>query len=127
MRQDRVGSTPGASFILSGQAGFACRNLPRTAGWPLIIGSSSEPDQGGKFMAEAALFMGWGMPARGREEAGIDVFNEAMVYWDGLKQEGKLEAIEVALLTPHGGLGGFALLRGTAQQIDSMRRSEEFK
>ncbi len=78
-------------------------------------------------MAEAALFLGWGTPARGREEAGIDVFNEAMVYWDGLKQEGKLEAIEVALLTPHGGLGGFALLRGTAQQIDSMRRSEEFK
>ncbi|HEX3289594.1 MAG TPA: hypothetical protein VHT50_34195 [Mycobacterium sp.] len=78
-------------------------------------------------MAEAALFLGWGTPARGREEAGIDVFNEAMVYWDGLKQEGKLEAIEVALLTPHRGLGGFALLRGTAQQIDSMRRSEEFK
>ena len=34
----------------------------------------------------------------------------------------------MALLTPHGSdLGGFALLRGTAQQIDSVQREEEFQ
>ncbi len=77
-------------------------------------------------MAEAALFIGWGMPARGREKAGLEVFNESVQYWGRLQQEGQIERFDVALLTPHGGLGGFALLRGTAQQIDTVRRSDEF-
>ena len=34
----------------------------------------------------------------------------------------------MAVLTPHGGdLRGFILLRGTEQQIDSLRRDEEFQ
>ncbi len=78
-------------------------------------------------MAEAALFIGWRMPARGREKAGLEIFNESRQYWGRLQQEGQIERFDVAVLTPHRGLGGFALLRGTAQQIDSLRRSEEFK
>jgi hypothetical protein len=51
-----------------------------------------------------------------------------MQYWGRLQQEGKIERFDVAALTPHGGdLGGFVLLRGTAQQIDSVRRDEEFE
>ncbi len=78
-------------------------------------------------MAEAALFIGWGMAARGREKAGLEVFNESVQYWGRLQQEGQIERFDVAILMPHGGLGGFALLRGTAQQIDSVRRSKEFR
>ena len=78
-------------------------------------------------MAEAALFLGWGMAARGREKAGLEVFNESIQYWGRLQQEGQIESFDVAVLTPHGGLGGFVLLRGTAQQIDSLRRSKEFR
>ena len=78
-------------------------------------------------MAEAALFIGWGMPARGREKAGLEVFNESMQYYGRLQQEGQIERFDVAILMPHGSLGGFALLRGTAQQIDSVRRSKEFR
>ena len=78
-------------------------------------------------MAEAALFLGWGMPARGREKAGLEVFNESIQYWGRLQKEGQIESFDVAILQPHGGLGGFVLLRGTAQQIDSIRRSKEFR
>jgi hypothetical protein len=79
-------------------------------------------------MAEAALFIGWGEAARGREKRALEVFNEAMQYWGRLQKEGKIERFDVAALAPHGGdLGGFCLLRGTAQQIDSVRRDEEFE
>ena len=77
-------------------------------------------------MAEAALFMGWKEPARGREKAALEVFNEGLQYWGRLQQEGQIESFDVAILMPHGGLRGFMLLRGTAQQIDSLRRSKEF-
>jgi hypothetical protein len=79
-------------------------------------------------MAEAALFIGWGEPARGREKGVLEIFNESMQYWGRLQQEGKIERFDVAFLGPHGSdLAGFALLRGTAQQIDSVRREEEFQ
>jgi hypothetical protein len=84
--------------------------------------------QEGKAMAEAALFIGWGEPARGREKHVVDLFNQSVQYWGRLQQEGKIERFDVALLEPHGSdLGGFALLRGTAQQIDSVQREEEFQ
>lgn len=79
-------------------------------------------------MAEAGLFIGWGEPVRGREERALAIFNESVQYWGRLQQEGRIERFDVALLPPHGGdLGGFALLQGTGEQIDSVRRDEEFR
>lgn len=79
-------------------------------------------------MAEAALFIGWGLPARGQEKAALDVFTESLQYWGRLKEEGQIESFDVAVLVPHGtGLRGFVLLRGTAQQLDSLGRSKEFR
>jgi hypothetical protein len=57
-------------------------------------------------MAEAGLYLGWGTVVRGREKVALDV----------------------VLLNPTGGdAGGFILLRGSAQQIDSLRRDDEFQ
>lgn len=81
----------------------------------------------GKAMAEAALFVGWGEPVRGREKEALEVFNESVEYWGRLQQEGRIEQFEVVFLYPHPGLGGFALLRGTAAQLDSARRDDEFE
>ena len=78
-------------------------------------------------MAEAALFVGWGEPARGREKEALTLLSESMQYWGRLEQEGRIERFEVVFLYPHPGLGGFALLRGTAAQIDSARRDDEFE
>lgn len=78
-------------------------------------------------MAEAALFIGWGPPVRGREGKGLDVFNESVEYWGRLQQDGRIENFEVVLLYPHGGdLGGFALLRGSHDQLNEVGGDDEF-
>jgi hypothetical protein len=79
-------------------------------------------------MADAALFVGWGQVVRGREKRAIQVFNEAVEYWGQLQGDGKIENFEVVLLAPHGGdLQGFALLRGSEEQVGSLRADEEFQ
>lgn len=79
-------------------------------------------------MADAALFIGWGQVVRGREERALTIFNESVEYWGGLQGGGKIEDFEIVLLSPHGGdLAGFALLRGSAEQIGALRADEEFE
>jgi hypothetical protein len=77
-------------------------------------------------MAEAALCTVWGEPIPGREKEALNVYNEAMQYWAGLQQEGKIERFDVTVLGfPDGDLAGLLVVRGTAEQIDSVRRSKE--
>jgi hypothetical protein len=79
-------------------------------------------------MADAALFIGWGQVVRGREKRAVQVFNESVEYWGGLQQDGRIEDFEVVLLAPHGGdLAGFALLRGSEDQMGALRADEEFQ
>jgi hypothetical protein len=79
-------------------------------------------------MADAALFIGWGQVVRGREKRAVQVFNESVEYWGGLQGDGRIEDFEVVLLTPHGGdLQGFALLRGSEDQVSALRADEEFQ
>jgi hypothetical protein len=79
-------------------------------------------------MAEAALFMGWGEVARGREKRALEVYNDSLQYYARLQKEGRIERFDVVVLNPTGGdVAGFILLRGTAQQIDSVRRDKEFQ
>lgn len=78
-------------------------------------------------MAEAALFIGWGEVVRGREKNALRTYNEVMEYWNGLKNDGRIQNFDIAALGPHARLGGFILARGTEQQIDSVRRSKEFR
>ena len=78
-------------------------------------------------MAEAALFIGWGEVVRGREKNALRTYNEVMEYWNGLKNDGRIQNFDVAVLGPHARLGGFILARGTEQQIDGVRRSKEFR
>ncbi len=79
-------------------------------------------------MAEAGIFIGWGANVAGREEKGLAVFNEAIQYWGGLQEGGKIESFEVVLLTPHGGdLEGFSLLRGSQDQMSALLVDEEFE
>ncbi|MQA72852.1 MAG: hypothetical protein GEU88_00600 [Solirubrobacterales bacterium] len=79
-------------------------------------------------MADAGLFIGWGQVVRGREQRAVEVFNESVEYWGALQADGKIEDFEVVLLTPHGGdLAGFALLRGSAEQMGALRADEEFE
>ena len=79
-------------------------------------------------MADAGLFIGWGQVVRGREDRALDVFNETIELYGQMQADGRIESFEVCLLQPHGGeLGGFELIRGSEEQIDALRRSEDFE
>jgi primosomal protein N'' len=79
-------------------------------------------------MADAGLFVGFGVPVRGRERQAIKVFNEGFEYYSRLQQQGEIESFEPVLLDPHGGeLGGFFLLRGDKDKLARIQRSEEFE
>jgi len=79
-------------------------------------------------MAEAALCTHWGTPIPGRERQALKVFNETVQWWAGVQQEGKIERFDVTVLAPScGEVAGFLVARGTAEQIDSLRRSKEYQ
>ena len=79
-------------------------------------------------MADAGIFIGFGLPARGREQMELASFNEAMGHFAALQQSGEIEGFEAVLLEPHGGdLGGFILLRGSADSLAHVRVSESFQ
>jgi hypothetical protein len=79
-------------------------------------------------MADSGLFIGFGLPVRGRERQAIQSFNEVFEYFSRLQQEGEIESFEPALLDPHGGeLGGFFLLRGDQDKLARIRASKEFE
>ena len=62
-------------------------------------------------MADSGLFIGFGLPVRGRERQAIRVFNEVFEYYSRLQEQGEIESFEPVLLEPHGGdLGGFRKL-----------------
>ncbi len=78
-------------------------------------------------MANAAIFIGWGQVARGRERQALQVFGEAIQYYTELMRRGEIESFEPVALEPHGGdLQGFVLLRGNREKLNQLRHSEEF-
>ncbi len=79
-------------------------------------------------MADAALFVGFGQPARAREPQALDLFKEALRFYSQLQARGEIESFEPVLLEPHGGdLGGFILIRGRRDQLHQLRVREEFR
>jgi hypothetical protein len=79
-------------------------------------------------MADAALFVGWGNVVRGREQRGLEVFNEALQYYADLQRTKEIESFEVVLLEQHGGdLNGFVLIRGDEDRLAKLRNDQEFQ
>lgn len=79
-------------------------------------------------MADSGLFIGFGVPVRGREQQAIKVFGEVSEYYSRLQQQGEIDSFEPVLLEPHGGeLDGFFLLRGDQDKLARIRGSEEFE
>ena len=78
-------------------------------------------------MADHVLFIGWGTPVRGREERGLEVFNETMGLCGKMQQEGRIEKFDVVLLSPNAELAGYIELHGSAEQLVALRESEEFR
>ena len=79
-------------------------------------------------MAESALFIGFGAPARARERQALALYEELLAFYTEAQQRGEISGFEVVLLEPHGGdLGGFFLLRGEDEQLDRLRRDGDFR
>lgn len=79
-------------------------------------------------MADRILFIGWGIPVRGREERGLEVFNDAVGLYGRMQQEGRIESFDVVLLDPNGGsLEGYMELHGSAEQLSEIRDSDDFR
>src|SRR5690348_12191571 len=79
-------------------------------------------------MAGRALFVGFGVPVRGREERAIAVFNEFVAMFGRMQSDGRIEGMDVALLDPHGGeLGGFFMVHGSQEQCAALASDDEFR
>jgi hypothetical protein len=79
-------------------------------------------------MADQGLFVGFGVPVRGREQQAANVFNEAVELWTRLEQEGTIESWDAVFLEPHGGdLGGFFLVWGERDAIARVRVSDDLE
>ena len=77
-------------------------------------------------MADRMLFISWTFPVRGAEQRALEAFNEGLGLFARMQQEGRIESFEVAVTAPNNDLGGFMLVRGSAEQIDAVRADEEF-
>ena len=78
-------------------------------------------------MADRVLFISWGTPVRGREERGLEVFNEAIGLCGRMQQDGRIEKFDVELFAPNGDLGGYLQLHGSAEQLAAVRDDEDFR
>jgi hypothetical protein len=80
-------------------------------------------------MADAGFWIAWGLPARGRERQALELLRESTVgYLERLREDGRIERFDTAILKPQTTeLGGFILIQGTQEQIDSLRRGRDFQ
>ena len=78
-------------------------------------------------MADRMIHISWGASVAGREERGLEVFNEALGLYGRMQQDGRIESFEVALMVPNGHMEGFIALRGSAEQMAAVAEDEEFQ
>jgi hypothetical protein len=78
-------------------------------------------------MADRMLMISWGQSVRGREERGLEVFNEAIGYYGKCQQEGRIESFDVVLLAPNAGMNGYMDIRGSLDQLVALREDDEFQ
>jgi hypothetical protein len=78
-------------------------------------------------MAERLVFIGGGRAVNGREERGLEVFNEAVGLYGRMQQEGRIEKFDVVLLSPNTSLDGYMSLAGSPQQLAAVREDKEFQ
>lgn len=80
-------------------------------------------------MAEAGFWIAWGLPARGRETQALALLKDSTTgFLEQLAQGGRIERFDTAILKPQSiELGGFVLIQGSREQIDSLRRADDFQ
>jgi hypothetical protein len=78
-------------------------------------------------MADRIMFITWGANVAGREERGLEVFNEAVGLYGRMQQDGRVESFDLALLAPNGGgIEGYMCLRGSAEQLAAVKEDQDY-
>jgi hypothetical protein len=78
-------------------------------------------------MADRVLLITWSAPVRGREERGLEVFNEAIGLYGQMQQAGRIDSFDVALIDPTAGdIDGYIILHGSAEQMSAVREADDF-
>ena len=78
-------------------------------------------------MADRVLVVSWGASVPGREERGLEVFNEALGILGRMQQDGRIESMDVVLLAPNVGMSGYIEAHGSAEQLGALLEDEEFQ
>jgi hypothetical protein len=78
-------------------------------------------------MGDRILVISWGAPLLGREQHGLEVFEQAAGYYGELQQAGRIDAFDIILLPAAGLMDGCMLLRGSHAQLDAVAEEEQFK
>jgi hypothetical protein len=78
-------------------------------------------------MADRVLIISWAKPVRGREQHGLEVFEEALGFYAELRDAGRIAGFDVLLLEPNGLMEGCMLLEGSHAQLDAIREDERFR
>ena len=80
-------------------------------------------------MAEAGIWVAWGIPARGREREALDLLRQTTTgYLEELRRSARIERFDTAILKPQTTeLGGFILIQATREQIDALRTDHDFE
>ena len=80
-------------------------------------------------MADTGFWIAWGIPARGRETHALGLLEKSLSgFLEELVRDGRIERYDTAILKPQPHeLGGFVLLQGSRQQIDTLSRDADFQ
>ena len=79
-------------------------------------------------VAEAGLWVAWGVPTRGRERKARALLIESKDFLSALQEQGRIEHFDRVVLKPQNiELGGFFLIQGSKDQIDALRRDSDFE
>ena len=79
-------------------------------------------------MSDAALFIGWGATAAGRERKSVELFGESLRFLTNLVVTGKVASVEPFFLQPHGGdVEGFFIMRGDRDELNKIRGEDDFQ
>jgi hypothetical protein len=78
-------------------------------------------------MANAALLIRWQRSVPGREKQALALFGQSLEYYGTLQSKGAIESFEPVLLNPGTtDLNGFILIRGSSDQLDALKREDQF-
>ncbi|OBF41053.1 hypothetical protein A5724_05625 [Mycobacterium sp. ACS1612] len=79
-------------------------------------------------MADAGFWIAWGLPTQGRERRALELLTETRGYLEDLTKDHRIERYDITILKPQTTeLGGFILIQGTNEQIDTLRRDDDFQ